>query len=114
MFSSDSRLSEKETTRNIEFRLCDKSEQSESSYLRNEINAMNTQSQSGDMTSFSATVNLGYMCKSNDQLQKDLEKLQMERQSLEDQAEALKVRLAESRKERSTYQSTIRTKYSYL
>lgn len=107
-------LSRKESTENIEFRLCEHSEQSESSYLRNEIQAMNTQNRSSGMTSLSDTANLGYMCKSNEQLKKELEKLQKERQSLEEQADALKARLSGSKHETSMYQHSMRTRYSYL
>ena len=108
-------FSGQETTGNIDFRLCDQLHQSESSYLRNEEQAMNTRNESElNVTNLSVSPGSGPQCKSNEQLRKDLEKLQKERQSLEEQSDILKARLAENRRETSGCQTYMRTRYSYL
>ena len=81
----------------IDFKLCDKWSHSETSYLENEKMAMKSRSvaqQSNE--SFSIQ-----LCKSNEELKKDLDKMKKERIDLENQANALKEKIAEMDKENS-------------
>lgn len=90
MFSGSS---EQSACGNIEFRVCDA--HSETSYLKNEASAMNVRSRDVSQSVSLTTTGLTCKCKSNEQLKKELEKLEKERIAIEEQTNAIKAKLSQ-------------------